>query len=278
MAEGKGSMLRYFHLGWMRRDARLPASLRPYEVRHLIRVGNEKDGGYVVDAASIDHAEFLVSGGINDDWSFEAGVLARKAVPLFAFDASVSAAIFRMRAAKSSKRSASGLDFDILADEFDGFFSCSNQHVAKFIGCAKTETHIDVRHIMQNYPNSASRGFIKLDIEGSEYEILDQLAACAPQLTGLAIEFHDVPRHLNEIVDFCQALKLKICHVHINNWEPLNWQRVPRVIEISWSSYCGDRPAPHSLPNELDRPCCAVAPDFRLSFLRPDLGIPDKWM
>ena len=37
----------------------------------LIRLGNNNDGGYVVEENSIKNSEILLSFGLSDDWSFE---------------------------------------------------------------------------------------------------------------------------------------------------------------------------------------------------------------
>ena len=50
---------------------KLPLFLKPIYSSDLIRVGKLNDGGYIVSKNSILDANYLVSFGLNDDWSFE---------------------------------------------------------------------------------------------------------------------------------------------------------------------------------------------------------------
>ena len=45
--------------------------LKPIKNENLIRVGSEKDGGYIVDSNLIKNNDCLLSLGMGDDWSFE---------------------------------------------------------------------------------------------------------------------------------------------------------------------------------------------------------------
>jgi hypothetical protein len=49
----------------------LPKTFRPKGLYDLIRIGKENDGGYLVGKNSVLKSEYLISFGINDDWSFE---------------------------------------------------------------------------------------------------------------------------------------------------------------------------------------------------------------
>ena len=49
----------------------LPNKLRPYRSKNLVRLGNNFDGGYIVNLNSIHQVDYLISIGISDDWSFE---------------------------------------------------------------------------------------------------------------------------------------------------------------------------------------------------------------
>lgn len=259
-------MLRYLHPGWMRRNAILPQQFRPFLNENLVRLGADGDGGYVVDRRSIETAEFLVSGGIDVDWSFEEAFLAVNSVPLYAFDASVSGEIFSQKARSVRRPFSRTRDYQDIGQKFIQFFAGSNQHIGKFIGHPVKQTHIDIDGIVLEYLSHTQRGFFKLDIEGSEYEILDQLASVSSRLTGLAIEFHALHENLMRVIAFIEKTTLKICHIHINNWEPLSRSGVPKVIELSFSPFCGPAHASHALPFHLDKPCCRLAPDFRLGF------------
>jgi len=66
-------------------------SLRPRFLNDLIRVGADCDGGYVLNERSIRHSKYLLSFGVNEDWSFEQDFLHHNPdVMIFCFDHSVS--------------------------------------------------------------------------------------------------------------------------------------------------------------------------------------------
>ena len=52
-------------------SAYLPNSLRPFVANHMLRMGSSTDGGYVLDMAAVRASKFLLSCGVNEDWSFE---------------------------------------------------------------------------------------------------------------------------------------------------------------------------------------------------------------
>ena len=49
----------------------LPIFLEPIYETDLVRVGNNFDGGYIVEKNSIKQSEILLSFGLSDDWTFE---------------------------------------------------------------------------------------------------------------------------------------------------------------------------------------------------------------
>src|SRR5262245_45959977 len=68
----------------------------------LVRLGRPFDGGYVVNERAVRQSRYLLSFGINDDWSFEEDF--RKSSPeaeIFCFDHSVSQPILREKVVES---------------------------------------------------------------------------------------------------------------------------------------------------------------------------------
>ena len=45
--------------------------LIPFDEDDLIRLGIEKDGGYVISKKSLEKSHFLLSFGMSNEWSFE---------------------------------------------------------------------------------------------------------------------------------------------------------------------------------------------------------------
>ena len=79
---------------------------------------------------------------------------------------------------------------------------------------------------------------MKIDIEGSEYEILDQIISIQDRIQGLIIEFHDVSKNLDIIENFLEKIKdyLNLVHIHANNYSVKNVNQFPEALELSISS------------------------------------------
>ena len=77
--------------------------------------------------------------------------------------------------------------------------------------------------------------FFKIDIEGSEYEILDQIISCQEKIQGIVIEFHNVVKNLSIIKEFLMKINtnLNLVHIHANNYGILNENGIPQVIEMT---------------------------------------------
>ena len=75
--------------------------------------------------------------------------------------------------------------------------------------------------------------FLSIDIEGSEYELLDNICNFSQNLTGLNIEFHNVQDNLEKIESFIKKIELLLIHTHINNFGQIV-NGIPSVIELSF--------------------------------------------
>jgi hypothetical protein len=251
--------------------AQLAEYLRPCPVERLVRVGREYDGGYVVDERSVLAADMLVSLGINDDWSFESGFRALNPCPLVAFDGTVSSRKFTRNVIKSLPR----LDNPrLLYDNvrtlvgYHQFFADSAQHVEALIGMDREPEYLSLKSIFKSYvPATARNVFLKIDIERWEYRLLEDLVQVSDRVCGVAIEFHDFDLHQERVRDFLARTRLKVCHIHCNNYEPMNESATPLVIELSLTGFeVGDAADPR-LPGALDMPNNRLREDYAIRFL-----------
>ena len=108
--------------------------------------------------------------------------------------------------------------------------------------------------------------FLKIDIEGSEYSILDDLVSHAAATAGLAIEFHNCGKHLDEIVAFAQRYPLRLIHVHVNNYSQIDERGCPDSIEMTFSSNSPQSGEPPILPHPLDMPNDGVSEEVQIRF------------
>jgi len=111
--------------------------------------------------------------------------------------------------------------------------------------------------------------FLKCDIEGAEYGILDDIIRQADRLTGLVIEFHDMWSHMNEITNFIGKLPLRLIHFHANTWGYIEAgkQKIPSVIELTFTASKNvSYDVRLVIPHELDMPNNPNAQELAIIF------------
>jgi hypothetical protein len=238
-------------------------AFRPKFLNDLIRIGPRGDGGYVVNERSVLHSRYLMSFGVNDDWSFEQGFLNRKPdVKIFCFDYSVSKGVFRremlnaLNEVFSVKFALLVLSFNLSGVReklsvlkyqtkvyrgFSRFFArenvrfyqlgISNGNPARFITFTQAFQLISSDEIQENSV------FVKMDIEQFEFRVLPDLLKFDRYIGGLAIEFHDVDILWTKFVELTENLKahFEITHIHGNNWGGLiPNSEIPILLEITF--------------------------------------------
>lgn len=214
-------------------EATLPRDFEPKGLKLPTRYGKDFDGGYVVSQSDIEAARELLSFGINRDWSFELD-FAQTGGAITAYDHTVNQSILRREAIKLLTR----FDKPMLCvrawktySSYRQFFQGKNTHLEEMIsdGVEGARTFLETISDKKDV-------YLKCDIEGWEYRILDSLVKHQDQLTGAVIEFHDVDLHLETIREFNNKFGLEIGHINVNNFGPVV-AGVPSVIEISYTRH-----------------------------------------
>ena len=159
------------------------------QLNDLVRVGRNYDGGYVISESLIKRSSALLSFGINDDWSFEEDFCKRCKVKCYGFDFSISKNTFlkkglqqikyffgdiiKRKKINSSRLKTARENFN-LHKRFNSFFK---KNIFLNYGIDKTtHTHFKkLDDIIQEYFANEKNIFLKLDIEGYEFFILDDV-------------------------------------------------------------------------------------------------------
>ena len=221
-----------------------------------LRIGNNKDGGYVINEGIISNINRLISLGVGHDDSFEKHLLAIKP--------------------------------ELVIECYDGNCDCKEL-------CQDNPTLINknifyikqhVGNILNYIPLSTVIGkknniLLKIDIEGGEYNLFDNVDLSG--VIGVIIEAHDLHdrdnrKKLANILE--EYLKdFSIFHIHGNNYSdtfPLECnntiiEQFPKVLEISLCNkrICDTAGLDQShLPiNDLDAPNNDCIPDIDLSWI-----------
>ncbi len=218
-----------------------------------IRVGNKAgDGGYVMldDFREIGGA---LSAGVGGDVSWDEEI-ANRGIDIYQFDHTVSGPPV------SHER------FHFLRRE---------------IAPEATQNSESIRSLAAKFSTLEGRLIFKIDIEGSEWQVLDAAEIGAfSRVSQLVCEFHDFSSALNAdwLARAARVLNklntaFQVVHVHANNWSPFRIIAnvpVPEVIEVSFvnrSMYEFEETS-EVYPTVLDRPNAEHRPDIFLGSMR----------
>lgn len=256
----------------------LPANWKPRSCQGLVRVGPREDGGYVISESILHNTEVLFGLGIAEDWRFEEEFQKKTGCSVVCFDHRITSVYWRQRfeldligflcgrrfSRRSMKRMFKYFEYKRF---FDGKIAT---HCQTMIGYPAN----GARNIHQLLATSGEKkAFFKIDIEGWEYRIFDQLTEHSKQIVGFVVEFHDVDLHRERISMLIESARkdFELVHIHANNLGGTDPMGDPLVIEMTWTrrdlftpgySQGGGRyPVP-----ELDYPNCPLAEDIPISF------------
>tara|TARA_B110000495_G_scaffold192098_1_gene195891 strand:+ start:19 stop:801 length:783 start_codon:yes stop_codon:yes gene_type:complete len=220
----------------------LPTFLKPYHLENdrLIRIGPKLDGGYVIDERSIQETNTIITCGLNDDWEFEKSFLKKnKNCKVIAFDHTVDKEFWVNRFKKDIKhffllkkiRLRKIIDIFKYLD-YIKFFKDDNKHHIIKIGTQNiNDKEITISRILKNQNNV----ILKIDIEGDEYKILNEIVDNSEKINSLIIEFHNIHKYMNLIEEFIKNSKvLKLIHIHANNFVEKNNDGDPNVLELTF--------------------------------------------
>jgi hypothetical protein len=273
------------------------APWKPIAADDLIRLGREEDGGYVISRRCVVESRVLFAFGISIEWSFEkAFARANPKTTVIGVDGSVSARVFFSRAIESIKQAASALvglnAVRVMREcrasaywlkkaiQFRIFFDGDKRRFYNlFVGDIPktgfvTWSELWPRVPLEIMPNNSLGAFVKMDIEGGEYHVLNDLIADASKINGMVVEFHDCDIYWEHFSTIMERLTnyFAIVHVHGNNFGPLiPGSATPRVLEISFvnrrllGEYLHETTADYPRPS-LDRPCNPAKPDYPIYF------------
>jgi len=283
---------------------RVRASLerfRPTFLNDLIRVGLGRDGGYVVNERSIHLAKYLMSFGVNDDWSFELDCLNRKPdLKVSCFDPYVSKRGFmgKMLNAWSEILSlrfillAVSLNLSRVRRRFSDLRFCSGVYYGfrRFTGRPNVQFHplgvsnetntqfvtfSGALQLLGSDEIPANSVFVKMDIERSEFRVIPDLLKLEQYINGFVVEFNDLDILWPEFVELMEQIgtHYEITHIHGNNLGGrIPDTDVPLALEITFlkKSLIGDeRPLrqnrTYPIP-QLDYPNNPLEEDYTLVF------------
>jgi hypothetical protein len=265
----------------VRSEAGAPVALsdyRPVACEDLLRIGSPNDGGYVVPLRAVTAADGLLSFGLSHDWTFERDFKKRNpnavvhcydhtVTMLSVVDYSVGQLLrFLLRLKASYLMNA----FAALGYPF--FFRGDRIHFRQRIWRDREDDAATIDDAFGRLP-AGCQVFVKIDVEGSEYRVLDDLVGHAANIVALVIEFHDVdivPSLFNSLVEKLKR-RFYIVHIHGNNLggvAPFHFPIAPEITFLN-KRFFTSAPQPSSLSYPvagLDAPNYPGVPDFKFEF------------
>tara|TARA_B100000965_G_scaffold246546_1_gene206990 strand:- start:4978 stop:5754 length:777 start_codon:yes stop_codon:yes gene_type:complete len=255
----------------------LPKIFKPKYEYDLLRLGKNNDGGYLVEKESLNLAKSLISFGLSYDWSFEKHFYKIKNCPIHCYDPSVKYSgikkfsrksiinLFKIKNIFNKNLLKSTINNIFLFHNYKKFFSKDVVHYESSIGLGINKIDfLEIINRIKLYPV-----FLKIDIEGSEYRILEDILKHQDKISGLVIEFHNVDLHKNIISDFINEFNLSLCHIHGQNPLGKNYldsNNDPTQIEMTFSktkNILSDNP---KIPHLLDMPSDFRFKEVKLNF------------
>jgi len=262
--------------------------IRPIKISNdeLIRLGCKKDGGYLI-VKSLLKSEILISFGVGNDWSFEKDFIKRnKNLKVFMYDYTISTThiiyvfikkfLFKILLFKKK------FDHELKVikkeiknvKEYNKFIKKYNIKFFKKKITNKNFFHfIKVENILSILKNK--KIFLKCDIEGYEYNIINELLNYQNSFSGLCIEFHKIKENYSIFKKNINKLNKKfyIIHIHANNNSKFIKNSLPDTIEFVFLKKTevkdkADKNLINQLPNKkLDRPCNPSLREIGFKFL-----------
>jgi len=249
--------------------------LKPLAIDDLCRLGRDNDGGYILPAAVVSRAEHLVSFGLSWDWSFEKDFKSRNPkLRIDAYDHTVRPRSIVRRAAGAAARAAvlrlpPGDAARTLRDAAD-YFTIMKHFVRRVSATKQDRIDVTIDEVFRRVP-PGKRVFLKMDIEGSEYDVLHEILQHSHSLVGMVIEFHDVGVLRSTFETSVSAIleHFDIVHVHGNNWAGVAEDGLAEVLEVTFLNRAY-RPSTvlrrEVLPLEIDQPNHPERPDLPILF------------
>jgi hypothetical protein len=248
----------------------LPNLLKPKHTFDLIRLGQNNDGGYLIERKCVQKSKNLVSFGLGNDWSFEKDF--KKFNPettITCYDHTVNKDYWsvylwhnlgRLIFLKISFKKFLNQIKKYL--DYKKFFSEKNiNHFERALGVGDLNNVINIIDATNNLDNV----LLKIDVEGAEYRALDDIIKIQDRLAGLVIEFHNIDIHMVKILDFLKKFNLDIVHIHANNADFV-YNKMPAMIEVTFSKNPKKIKDSPSIPHELDQICEPTRRDIELIF------------
>ena len=259
--------------------------LKPKSFSNLVRLGKNFDGGYIVSEELIKKSDGLVSFGYGYDPSFELDYIRHTQNQVHIYDYTCNAIILIQRLLKYFRRF---LTFRKKVDDVIYHFKIIKNYFAfiknekvlffqkKITGEEINKIDINITNVFSKFNNNNNL-ILKCDIEGSEYEIIEDLMLHEKKICMMIFEFHWIDKKKDLFLEKIKKIQeyFTIIHIHGNNHFDFleDESNIPIILEITFvnnKNFVLDKKDNSSLcffpVTNLDQPCCPVKDDLYFHF------------
>ena len=251
------------------------SDLQPCQVGPMQRIGSRNDGGYVIPKW-LPTRMILISFGMGDNWSFERSCLKKKIVlnaVMYDHTVDFNQFVSRIRSRLLTRK----FDFKsfiyrvlVAMKYLRDFSNRSLIHVRKEI--TKNESTQHKTNLLEIAKNLGSTSFIlKVDIEGAEYDIVEQIVLLNKKIPLLLIEFHETEKYRHLFESSLEIFKKNyiLSHTHVNNYNGLSGDGIPKTLELTFCNrdyYSAEQKVIELPVAGLDQVSAPNRPDIFLKF------------
>tara|TARA_B100001093_G_scaffold491089_1_gene530819 strand:+ start:227 stop:994 length:768 start_codon:yes stop_codon:yes gene_type:complete len=221
----------------------LPKIFRPKFNYNFLRIGNEYDGGYIVEKENFFKSKMLVTAGLAFDFEFEEQYLKLNQNKVLCFDHTINFkhyfftwfCLFIYRVLTFKKIGSIKKAFNNLMKPINLYNFLKKKNIQlKKIGLGLGEKKISLSKLFLDHIKDKDI-LLKIDVEGDEYRLLEDLKKFSDQILILVIEFHDADLNLKKIEDFILTFNLELIHVHPNNQGKIGPSGNPTLLEFTFA-------------------------------------------
>lgn len=251
------------------------SDIQPHRVGPMERIGSRNDGGYVIPKW-LPTRMTLISFGVGDNWSFERNCLQKKIITnAVMYDHTVGVRLFLSKVLSriaTRKFDLKSLSYRVLVTVkyLRDFSNKSLIHVRKEI--TRNQSSKDKTNLLEIVKDLESKSFIlKVDIEGAEYDIVEQIVLLNEKIPLLLIEFHETEKYRQLFVSSLEILKKNyiLSHTHVNNYDGLSGDGIPKTLELTFCNrdyYSAEQKVIELPVAGLDQVSAPNRPDIFLKF------------
>ena len=220
-------------------------NLRPVKNNNLIRLGVKKDGGYVVEKKIIEKCKTLISFGLGPDWSFELDYKKiNNNAEIFMYDYTVSTLPYVKQILKYLKRFCTfRANYSSVKSRISYLCSYLSFIKAKHVTFFKEKItypvtdsgETDIKKVFSRI-HKDEKVILKCDIEGSEFDIINQIVSYSHRIDMMVFEFHWLDRNEEKLSSTINKFQknFDIIHIHGNNHCEQLSSGLPVALEVTF--------------------------------------------